>query len=115
MGWVEAGAVRSFRLPERYSGAAGLGRRIGRHRIAVRASDGKGVVNFPILSDPEHKIIDAYELRDPAYEAQKVYGIPHPAVYVIDKKGKVTWAKIESDYKQRPTNEEIRAALASLK
>ena len=84
--------------------------------LAVKiASDGKGAVNFPLLSDPEHKIIDAYGLRDPAYEGQKVYGIPHPAVYVIDKQGTVAWAKIESDYKQRPTNEEIRAALDSLK
>ena len=71
-------------------------------------------MNFPLLSDPEHKIIDAYGLRDPAYEGQKVYGIPHPAVYLIDK-GKVTWAKIESDYKRRSTNEEIRTALNSLK
>lgn len=67
-----------------------------------------------MLSDREHKIIDAYGLRDPAYEGQQVYGIPHPAVYVIDKKGKVAWVKIESDYKQRPTNEQIRAALDSL-
>ena len=79
------------------------------------ASDGKGRINFPILSDREHKIIDAYGLRDPAYEGQKIYGIPHPAVYVIDKQGKVAWVKIESDYKQRPTNEEIRAALDPLK
>ena len=79
------------------------------------ASDGKGAISFPILSDPEHKTIDAYGLRDPAYEGQKVYGIPHPAVYVIDKQGKVAWARIESDYKQRPTSEEIRAALESLK
>ena len=79
------------------------------------ASDGKGAINFSILSDPEHRMIDAYGLRDPAYEGQKVYGIPHPAVYVIDKQGKVGWAKIESDYKQRPTNEEIRVALDSLK
>ncbi len=79
------------------------------------ASDGKGAINFPILSDPEHKVIDAYRLRDPAYEGQKVYGIPHPAVYVIDKQGKVAWARIESDYKQRATNEEIRAALDRLK
>ena len=78
-------------------------------------SDGKGAINFPFLSDPEHKTIDAYGLRDPAYEGQKVYGIPHPAVYVIDKQGKVAWAKIESDYKLRPTNEEIRAALESLR
>ncbi len=79
------------------------------------ASDGKGAINFPILSDPEHKTIDAYGLRDPTYEGQKVYGIPHPTVFVIDKQGKVSWARIESDYKQRPTNEEIRAALDSLK
>ena len=79
------------------------------------ASDGKGAINFPLLSDPEHKTIDAYGLRDPAYNGQKVYGIPHPAVYVIDKLGKVAWARIESDYKQRATNEEIRAALDRLK
>jgi peroxiredoxin len=79
------------------------------------ASDGKGPVNFPILSDPEHRIIDAYGLRDPSYEGQKVYGIPHPAVYLIDKHGKVAWARIELDYKQRPTNEQVRAALESLK
>jgi len=79
------------------------------------ASDGKGEVNFPILSDPDHKIIDAYGLRDPAYEGQKVYGIPHPAVYVIDKAGKVAWAKIESNYRERPTNQEICGALDALK
>ena len=79
------------------------------------ASDGRGKVNFPLLSDPEHRIIDTYGLRDPAYEGQKVYGIPHAAVYVIDKKGRVAWAKVESNYRERPTNEEIRTALDSLK
>ena len=79
------------------------------------ASDGKGSVEFSLLSDPDHKVIDAYGLRDPAYEGQKVYGVPHPAVYVIDKNGKVTWAKVESDYRKRPTNAEIRAALDTLK
>ena len=72
-------------------------------------------MTFALLSDPEHKIIDAYGLRDPAYESQKVYGIPHPAVYVVDKSGKITWARIESNYRQRPTNQEIRAALDVLK
>ncbi len=79
------------------------------------AADGKGEVTFPILSDPEHKIIDAYGLRDPAYEGQKVYGIPHPAVYVIDKAGKVAWAKVESNYRQRPSNQEIRTAIEALR
>ena len=75
------------------------------------AADGKGEINFPILADPEHKIIDAYGLRDPAYQGQKFEGIPHPAVYVVAKNGKVTWAKVESNYRKRPTNEEIRAAV----
>lgn len=79
------------------------------------AADGKGEIDFPILSDPDHRIIDAYGLLDPAYERQKFYGIPHPAVYVIDKKGRVVWTKIESDYKLRPGNDEIRAALDALK
>jgi len=79
------------------------------------AADGKGEVKFPILSDPEHKIIDEYGLRDPAYQGTKYYGIPHPAVYVVDKAGKVAWVKIESNYRERPANDEIRAALDALK
>lgn len=79
------------------------------------ASDGKGRINFSILSDPEHKVIDAYGLLDPSYKAQDVYGIPHPAVYVIDKGGRVSWAKIESNYRERPVNDEIRAVLDALK
>jgi len=79
------------------------------------ASDGKGKVSYPLLSDPDHKIIDTYGLRDPAYKGQNIDGIPHPAVYIINKDGKVMWAKVESDYRQRPTNTELRAALNTLK
>lgn len=79
------------------------------------AADGKGPVDFPLLSDPGHKIIDTYGLRDPAYKDQDVYGIPHPAVYVIDKSGRVSWAKVESNYRERPVNAEIRTALDALK
>ncbi len=78
------------------------------------AADGKGQINFSLLSDPDHRTIDAYRLRDPAYDGEKLAGIPHPAVYVIDKKGVVVWAKVESDYKRRPTNDEIRAAINAL-
>lgn len=79
------------------------------------AADGKGKLSFLLLSDPNHKVIDGYGLRDPAYKKEKVYGIPHPAVYIINKDGKVTWAKIESDYRKRPTNDELRAVLNTLK
>ncbi len=79
------------------------------------AQDGRGTVNFPLLADPDSRVIDAYGLRDPAYAGQTVEGIPHPTVYVIDKAGSIKWAMVESDYKKRPANDEIRAALDALK
>jgi peroxiredoxin len=79
------------------------------------SADGKGNVSFPMLSDPGHRVIDAYGIRDPDYNGQKFEGIPHPSVYIIDKDGRVAWAKVEKDYKERPINDEVRAALKNLK
>jgi len=79
------------------------------------AADGKGEINFQMLSDPTHRVIDAYGLRDPGYAGQKFEGIPRPSVYVLDKTGRVAWAKVEENFQQRPTNQEIRAAFEPLK
>ena len=75
------------------------------------AADGKGEVNFPILADPAHRVIDSYGVRDSAYNGQKFEGIPKATVYVIGKDGRVVWSKVEPDYKKRPSNEEIELAL----
>ena len=88
---------------------------VSKEFAAKLATDGRGAINFPLLSDPDHRTIDAYGLHDPAYDGDKFAGIPHPAVYVIDRNGIVAWAKVESNYRERPSNEEIRAALDSLK
>ncbi len=77
--------------------------------------DGKGKINYQLLADPNAKTINIYGLHDPRYDGQKVDGIPYPTVYVINKERRVAWAKLEKDYKQRPTNEEIRAALDNVK
>jgi peroxiredoxin Q/BCP len=79
------------------------------------ASDGKGAINYSLLSDPDHKVIDAYGLHDPAYDGKQFDGIPRASVYVIDKNNRVAWMKIATSYRVRPTNADIRAALASLK
>jgi peroxiredoxin len=88
---------------------------VSKEFAAKIASDGRGELNFPLLSDPNHRTIDAYGLHDPAYDDGKFAGIPRAAVYVIDRKGIVTWAKVESNYRERPTNDEIRSALNALK
>lgn len=79
------------------------------------ARDGRGAPEFSLLSDPGSRTIDRYGLRDPAYAAMKLNGVPHPAVFVLDRKGVVRWSKIETDYRQRPTNAEIRDALDSIR
>jgi peroxiredoxin len=53
-------------------------------------------------------------LRDPAYRGEKLDGVPRPAVFVLDGQGRVRWAKVESDYRERPSNEEVAAALDGL-
>ena len=79
------------------------------------AKDGHGPVNSLLLSDPDHRTIDAYGIHDPAYDGEKVEGIPHPAVYVVDRTGRVAWAVVETDYRKRPSNDDIRRALDALK
>ena len=78
-------------------------------------NEGGARLTFPLLSDPQHRVIDDYGLPDPRYLKQKREGIPYPAVYVIDKSGRVAWSRIDKDFRQRPTNSEIRAALDALK
>ena len=76
-------------------------------------SDGRGKLGFSLLADPKSVTIDRYGLRDPAYAHEKINGVPHPSVFVLDARGQVRWAKIEDDYRERPTNEEVAAALDS--
>ena len=79
------------------------------------ALDGRGRIAFPLLSDPQHRVIDAYGLPDPRYLKQKREGIPFPAAYVIDKSGRVAWSRIDTDFRERPPTSEIRAALDALR
>jgi peroxiredoxin len=78
------------------------------------AADGHGEIAFPLLSDPQHQVIDAYGLADPRYLKQRREGIPYPAAYVIDKAGRVAWSRIDFDFRERPPTSELRAALDAL-
>ena len=64
---------------------------------------------LPLLEDQEHRVIARYGIFNP-----KSRGWPHPATYVIDKTGMVRWRFVETDYRVRPTNDDILAALKSL-
>jgi peroxiredoxin len=75
------------------------------------AKDGKGSAGLIFVSDLKSQTIDRYAIRDPEYSGQKIDGVPRPSVFVLDKTGRIRWKKIETDYRERPTNEEVAAAL----
>ena len=74
----------------------------------ISRDDGKPP-EFIFLSDPGHRVIDRYGLWNPAGR-----GWPHPTTLVIDRLGIVRWKFVEVDYKIRPSNEQILAALKAL-
>lgn len=72
-------------------------------------------VTWPLLSDPQSKVIDGWQLRDPAYpRGNMAYGVPLPAVYVIDRKGVIRARLMEDNYRKRPQPEAVLAAVDAL-
>lgn len=68
---------------------------------------------FPFLFDEGHRVIDRYGLFNDADPRGRQ--ITHPATFIIDRDGVVGWRFVEVDYRIRPTNEEVLAALAEVR
>lgn len=79
-----------------------------------RAEQG-GPPNFPLLADPGHKVIDRYGQLNPQLfknaSNPSGYIVPHPAVLLVDKTGRVAWKYTNVDANVRATNEQILAAI----
>ena len=56
--------------------------------ILGRCCDRRGI-HFPLLSDPESKIIRAYGLLNETAPKGPFYGIPYPGTFVLDARGVV--------------------------
>ena len=70
------------------------------------------LIEFQLLADPDNAVIDRYGVFNPDESRRRA--VPHPTVLVVNKQGVVHWKFIEIDYRIRPTNEDILAALAEL-
>nr|WP_295661716.1 peroxiredoxin family protein [Polymorphobacter sp.] len=82
-------------------------------QAAFAAKEG---VTLTFLSDPGSKTIDAWNLRDPQYKPDSfAYGVPKPAIFVLDRKGVVRAKLAEDGYKVRPTVEAVLAAVDGVK
>ena len=91
----------------------------------------KNELEFPVLSDSGNKVAREYgivftlpeALRPiyenfgielPAHNGDESFDLPVPATYVIDGEGKVRYAFVNADYRQRAEPSDIVAALAEL-
>jgi hypothetical protein len=69
-------------------------------------ADRKGIT-FPLLSDPESKIIRAFGLLNETVAKGPFFGIPYPGTFVLDRQGTVVAKYFEDDYAERMTAADI--------
>ena len=85
----------------------------GRTFQRIARDDGKEP-DYTFLSDPDSRVIGRYGVRNP--NGGRRGPIPHPAAYIIDKRGVVRWLDVQAtDYTIRPSNEAIREALRAVR
>jgi len=65
-------------------------------------------VTFPMLSDPESKVIQAFGILNTNIEpGNMAYGIPFPGLYIIDAQGVVKAKYFEDDHRERYTAADV--------
>lgn len=63
-------------------------------------------ITYPMLTDPGSATIRAYGILN-----EKQGKIPHPTAVVVDRTGCVTYVRVDEDYRQRPSPQELLDAL----
>jgi len=58
-------------------------------------------ITFPLLSDPESKIIRDFGILNEKIQQTMQAGIPYPGTFVVDAEGRVIAKYFEEDYRQR--------------
>jgi peroxiredoxin len=77
----------------------------GMHRHGLRAV---------MLADPELRVIDRYNLRNPRAFAPKpglLVPLAIPTTFLVDRHGVVRWIDQADDYQRRSDPERVRTAL----
>ncbi len=60
---------------------------------------------FPVLSDPDHAVIDMYAGLEP--QVRQGIAIGKPATYVLDSGGRIQWSYVGEDFADRPLVDEV--------
>ncbi len=68
---------------------------------------------FTFLSDPEGRLLDAFDMRHTAGRMDGV-DIAQSASFLLDPRGRILWQKVAENYRVRPRPSEILAAADQL-
>jgi len=96
--------------------------------VNSRKSVRQNALGFPILSDPQNDVADAFGLRFalpdylvalykslkndlPGFNGDASWTLPMPARYVIAQDGTILYAEVNPDYTRRPEPEDMLPAL----
>lgn len=75
----------------------------------------KNGIDYLLMSDPKSAMIDAYGIRDPQYPPGNfAYGVPMPAIFVLDTRGVVRAKLAEEGYRNRPPAAAVVAMVEAL-
>ena len=66
----------------------------------------KLLLPFPLLSDPDGRVIKEWEVW-----TDNEGGIARPSIFAIRKDGAITWRYVGVDYGDRPTDDELFESL----
>jgi peroxiredoxin Q/BCP len=77
-------------------------------------------ITFPLLSDPDSKVITAYALRNKETAGKKLGkidldGIPYPGTVLVDRDGVIRGKLFVDGYRERHSTEELVKAAAALR
>ncbi len=70
-------------------------------------------IAFPMLSDPESKIIEAYHIRNEAARG-KAEGVPHPGTFILDRQGVIRAKLFLENFRSRHSTDELIGAARAI-
>ncbi len=77
--------------------------------MLARLRDAEGL-EMPFLLDPGAAVIKEYGV----YNDRDERILPHPTALIIDKQGTVRYVRVDENYRERPSVEELLEALDGL-
>jgi peroxiredoxin Q/BCP len=81
---------------------------------ALKTFSDRAQIGFPLLSDPESKMIDAYHIRNPSARGKAV-GVPNPGTFILDEQGIIRAKLFLDGFRERHTTEALITAAKAVK